>query len=230
MPVAEATVRTPRASRFLVQLCRHAEAMGGRARQMHGGDHERPEVVRVEWTDEAGLIEFSWGRCALRATVEELVLELDVDGDDRLRVIRDLLTADLERFGQREGLKVVWQGLDAPASESESRPRRRGTKVALVAAVVLAVVAHVVVGSAALSSWRWTSVAADILLAIVVLKIVVVAVLARRRVRVHHVPGFAAHAAGHLHRGARLNGKSAARQRAGHDGDRDQHGGSGDRW
>lgn len=160
MLVAEATVRTPRASRFLVQLCRHAEAMGGRAQHLHGGDHERPEVVRVEWTDDAGLIEFTWGRCTLRSTADELVVELDVDGADRLRVIRDLLTADLERFGQRDGLKVSWQGVE-----------------------------------------------------------VVVAVLARRRVRAHHIPGFAAHADGHLRR----SGGSAARQRAGHDGDRDEH-------
>ncbi|MEU5260107.1 DUF2218 domain-containing protein [Amycolatopsis sp. NPDC021455] len=226
MPVAEATVRTPRASRFLVQLCRHAEAMGGRARQLPGGDHERPEVARVEWTDEAGLIEFTWGRCTLRATAEKLVVELDVDGADRLRVIRDLLTADLERFGQRDGLQVVWQGVDTPASGGV---RKRGTKIALAAAVVLAVVAHVVVGSAALTSWRWTSVAADVVLAVVVLKIVVVAVLTRRRVRAHHVPGFAAHAAGPRHPGMRQNGKSAARQRAGHDSDGEERGGAGDR-
>ena len=173
MPVAEATVRTPRASRFLVQLCRHAEAMG--ARKLHRG-RERPEVVRVEWTEEAGLIEFTWGRCTLRSTAEELAVELDIDGDDRLRVIRDLLTADLERFGQREGLKVGWQGVEAAAGKA----RKRGTKIALVAAVVLAVVAHVAVGGAAVTSWRWASVAADVLLAVVVLKIVVVAVFARR--------------------------------------------------
>ena len=226
MPVAEATVRTSRGSRFLVQLCRHAEAMGGRARQLHGGDHERPEVVRVEWTDDAGLIEFTWGRCTLRSTAQELVVELDVDGDDRLRVIRDLLTADLERFGQRDGLKVSWQGVEVSASDGASK---RGTKIALVAAVVLAVVVHVVVGSAALTSWRWTSVAADAVLAVVILKIVVVAVLARRRVRAHHAPGFAAHAAGHPHLGTRRNEESAARQRAGHDGDRDEHGGTGKR-
>ncbi|WP_206793265.1 DUF2218 domain-containing protein [Amycolatopsis sp. MtRt-6] len=148
-------------------------------------------MVRVEWTDEAGLIEFTWGRCTLRSTAEELAVRLDVDGDDRLRVIRDLLTADLERFGQREGVKVIWQGAEAPASDVVSR---RGTKIALVAAVVLAVVAHVAVGSAALTSWRWTSVAADVVLAVVVLKIVVVAVLARRRVRAHRIPSFAAHA------------------------------------
>jgi hypothetical protein len=186
-------------------------------------------VVHVEWTDDAGLIEFTWGRCTLRSTAEELVVELDVDGDDRLRVIRDLLTADLERFGQREGLKVGWQGVAAPASDGVGKPSTRGTKIALVAAVVLAVVAHLVVGSAALTSWRWTSVAADVVLAVVVLKIVVVAVLARRRVRAHRLPGFAAHAAGHLHRGTQRNGESAARQRAGHDGDREEHGGSGDR-
>ena len=63
--------------------------------------------------------------------------------------------------------------------------------------------------------------AADVVLAVVVLKIVVVAALARRRVRAHRIPSFAAH--------ARRDGESAAQQRAGHDGDREEHGGPGDR-
>lgn len=191
MPVAETRIPTPKASRFLVQLCRHAEAMGGRAQHLHAGvaGEIRPEVVRVEWTDADGRIQFDWGDCVLRSTSDELMIRVEVDGDDRLQWIRDLLTADLERFGRRDGLKVSWEGAEAPP-----RPAPRGgrsTKIAVIAAVVLAVLAHLVAGTAALSSWGWTSVAADILLAAIVLKIVVVTILTRRRFR--NRGGFAAH-------------------------------------
>lgn len=73
---------------------------------------------------------------------------------------------------------MSWQGQEAPAAVRRSR----GTTIALVAAAAFAVAAHLVAGGVA---WRWTSVAADVLLGLVVLKIVVVAVFARHRFRGH---------------------------------------------
>ena len=192
MPVAEARILTPRAERFLAQLCRHAEAMSGQARNLHGpAEKARPEVVRVEHSDAEGTITFTWGDCVLRSTSDTLAVRVEAGDGEQLARMQDILTADLERFGRRDGLKVSWH-LDGVAQEAGVAPRRRGTTIALVAAATLAIAAHVVFGGAALAAWRWTSVAADILLALVVLKIVVVALFARRRFGRHGI-GLASH-------------------------------------
>jgi hypothetical protein len=197
MPVAEAHIRTPRAERFLIQLCRHADAMSGKARHLHGAAGEvRPDVVEVEYADNQGTIRFSWGDCALRSTSDLLTVRVDAGDEDQLSRLQDILTADLERFGRRDNLKVSWQApsaADGVGQEEAGVVRRsRGTTIAFVVAAGLAVAAHVVFGGAALAAWRWTSVAADILLALVILKIVVVALFTRRRFRGHGA-GLAAH-------------------------------------
>jgi hypothetical protein len=193
VPVAEAHVATPRAARFLVQLCRHAEAMGGTARHLHGGDgRARPEVVDVEYAGDEGKIRFSWGDCALRSTSDTLTVRVEAGDPDRLARLQGILGADLEGFGRRDGLEVRWEGPPGPRLGDGAVRRSRGTTIALAGAVGLAVVAHVVFGGAALAAWRWTSVAADVLLGLVLLKIVVVALFARKRFRGHRA-GFAAH-------------------------------------
>ncbi|MEU0791816.1 DUF2218 domain-containing protein [Amycolatopsis sp. NPDC005961] len=179
MPVAEARIVTPRAERFLTQLCRHAEAMGGKARHLHGGEGQaRPEVVRVERGENTGKITFSWGECTLRSTSDTLAVHVEAEDADNLAGLQRILTADLERFGRRDGLEVSWQG---QAGQVGVVRRSRATTIALIAAVALAVAAHVALGGAALAAWRWTSVVADIVLGLVILKIVVVAVFARLR-------------------------------------------------
>jgi hypothetical protein len=196
MPVAEAHIATPRAERFLTQLCRHAEAMGGR--HLHGGDGQaRPEVLNVDYADNEGKIEFSWGACTLRSTSDTLVVRVEAGDAGQLGRIQGILSADLERFGKRDGLKVSWQGQEGTASESPVR-RSRGTTMVLIVAAVLAVAAHVAFGGAALAAWRWTSVVADILLGLVILKIVVVALFARHRLR-----GHGRFTSGRVHRGRR---------------------------
>jgi hypothetical protein len=197
VPVAEARIATPRAERFLVQLCRHAEAMGAKAGPLHGGGgRAHPDVVDVEYAADEGTIRFGWGDCTLRSTSDTLTVRVEAGAEAQLARIQDILTADLERFGRRDGLKVTWQGPSAAdgadRGEGAVSRRSRGTTVALVVAVALAVTAHVAFGGAALATWRWTSVAADVLLALVILKIVVVALLARKRFRTHG-SGLAAH-------------------------------------
>ncbi|OXM65206.1 DUF2218 domain-containing protein [Amycolatopsis vastitatis] len=181
-PVAEAHVDTRRAERFLAQLCRHAEAMGGQARHLHGGDGEpRPEVVKAEYAGNEGKITFSRGACTLRSTSDTLWVHVEAEDADQLARLQGILAADLERFGRRDDLKVTWQGQEGAADVVVRRSR--GTTIALVVAVAVAVVAHLVFGSAALAAWRWTSVVADILLGLVILKIVVVTIFARRHRR-----------------------------------------------
>jgi hypothetical protein len=197
VPVAEAHIATPRASRFLVQLCRHAEAMSGKALHPHGnGGDARPEVLHVDRSDTEGRITFTWGQCVLQSTSDTLTVRVDVADADQSQRIQDLLAADLERFGRRDDLKVTWQRAESSVAQADDAAastgpaparRKRGTTILLVVVAVLAIAAHVAVGGVALASWRWTSVAADILLAVVVLKIVGAAWLARRRFRGHRM-------------------------------------------
>jgi hypothetical protein len=54
MLIAEAAVTTDRASRYLTQLCEHLEAIA----------RARPQMpVRVEWSDDSGLITLGAARC-----------------------------------------------------------------------------------------------------------------------------------------------------------------------
>ncbi|MBS2961998.1 DUF2218 domain-containing protein [Actinocrinis puniceicyclus] len=119
MPVSEARVRTPRASRYLTQLCDHGSKMHltalhrRRHRAHSGGEGEDegggpPKVLRAESSDTEGVIDFGWGRCVLRAADDELVLTAEAQDETALRRIEDGLRARLERIGRRDGLTAVW--------------------------------------------------------------------------------------------------------------------------
>jgi hypothetical protein len=120
MPSAEARVETERSSRYLVQLCQHAAAMDGphgHRLATHRGDGPLPHV-RAEWSDARGVIHFDpWGRCTVEATSATLTLRIEAAGDDGLRQIRDVITADLERFGRRDHLAVTWRRSEAPGPD-----------------------------------------------------------------------------------------------------------------
>lgn len=85
MPTADGVVATPRARRYLAQLCRHADRVHARPshRPLHGAD--APHVRHVEWTDTDGLVRLDAGVCTLRATPDALLLHLDAADDDALR-------------------------------------------------------------------------------------------------------------------------------------------------
>lgn len=110
MPTAEARIETERPSRYLVQLCRHANAMSeteGHGHRTHAGS-PRPDV-RAEWSETRGLIRFDpWGECTIEATATTLVLRIEAAGEDGLRRIQEVVTADLGRFGRRDRLAVSW--------------------------------------------------------------------------------------------------------------------------
>jgi multisubunit Na+/H+ antiporter MnhF subunit len=147
-------------------------------------------VVKVEYAENEGKIAFSWGDCTLRSTSDTLAVHIEADDVDKLVGLQGILTADLERFGRRDGLTVSWPGDAATKADPVVARRSRKTTIALVVAAALAVGAHLAFGGAVLAAWRWTSVAADILLALVILKVVGVALFARYRVRGH---GLATH-------------------------------------
>jgi hypothetical protein len=114
MSSAEARIDTDRASRYLVQLCKHAAAMGSgghRARMHPGASSAAREVqVRAEWSDTRGRLTFTpWGECTLTADAAALRLRIDARDDTGLRNIRDILTADVRRVGRRDNLTLTWR-------------------------------------------------------------------------------------------------------------------------
>jgi hypothetical protein len=118
MPTTEARIETERPSRYLVQLCKHAAAMGSGAGDGPGHSPRvhlrnmltRREVgVRAEWSDAEGVITFEpWGRCTLEAGTNTLTLHVEARDEQDLRRIQDILTKDLDRIGRRENLAVNW--------------------------------------------------------------------------------------------------------------------------
>jgi uncharacterized protein len=100
---SDGITQTPRAPRYLSQMCKHMGALG----------------IQVHATDDTyGLAEFGLGSCELRAEPEHLVLTLKTRNPWVLKRVQDVLTADIERFGRRERLTVHW-------SPPVKRPGRR---------------------------------------------------------------------------------------------------------
>jgi hypothetical protein len=110
MLTAETTIQTANARRFLVQLCKHATKVGHGLRHLHSRmAHARPEVLNVDWSNTHGTLDLSWGQCTLDADPTTLTVRVEADGEENLRRVQDLITADLERFGRREQVSVTWQ-------------------------------------------------------------------------------------------------------------------------
>jgi hypothetical protein len=199
MPILETHIETERASRYLVQFCKHAAAMGsgGHSPRMHlHGTVARREVqVAAEWSDTSGTVTFTpWGLCTLNADTGILSVRIDTADEDGLAQIRDVVTRDFARFSQRDPLTVTWQRSDDPdaapfrptgavTSAHQRSPLRAGLLTALlVLAVLLIIGLHIGLAGAAVADSRWTGIATDVMVALVLLKIVLV-VRARMRIR-----------------------------------------------
>ena len=86
-----ARIATPNAAKYLVQLCKHFQ-------------HKLP----AEWTENAGSIEFTAGRCRLSAADGELVISLASPDEALLRQLEDVVARHLVRFAFREELAIAW--------------------------------------------------------------------------------------------------------------------------
>jgi hypothetical protein len=192
MPVLEARIETERASRYLVQFCKHAAAMGGGGHRprMHPHGATRREVrVDAEWSGARGTVTFTpWGRCTLAAGPHTLTLRIEAADEDGLCQIRDVVTRDLERFSRRDPLTVTWHRPETPeasaATETPSAHRRGGRlrTILLVVAVVLAIALHLGSAGTLAAHSRWTGMATDVVLALVSLKVALI-VLGRLGIR-----------------------------------------------
>jgi hypothetical protein len=91
VPTAEAHIPTGNPSRYLSQLCRHAQPAHRLPHRSHaqGGDdaHPRPQVQQVEWSETQGTISFGQGRCTLQAAPGTLILCADAADEEHLQQI-----------------------------------------------------------------------------------------------------------------------------------------------
>ena len=99
MLTAVAHVETERASRYLIQLCRH---ISDRA-QAH------PDAeAHAEWSDDRGTASFVWGRCTLRADSGALMVHVEAPDEENLQRVEHIIAEQLERFGRDDDLTVTW--------------------------------------------------------------------------------------------------------------------------
>jgi hypothetical protein len=187
MLTAEAHLATGRASRYLVQLCRHADHMGSRRHHRprnHGSGNTPPTVVHVEWSDTHGIINFGWGWCVLQAAPETLTVRAEAADEAGLRRIQNGIARRIETIGRRDHLRVTWHQADAPAAQhgeatrtatsstTEAAPRRERVKtIALVAGVVLVAAVHLGLFGAALAASKWTSWGANVIVLLLLGKV-----------------------------------------------------------
>lgn len=138
MPTAEAHVPTSRASRYLVQFCRHTSQMGGmrhRPPTRDGSGQLPPTVQHADWSDTTGTVRFSRGQCTLRATADTLTLRVDAADEDTLRRLQDGIARRLETIGRRDQLAVNWQQPDSapgflPGEATSATPAPMGNAAA----------------------------------------------------------------------------------------------------
>ena len=125
MPTSETVLRTERPQRYLVQLCRHAAAMG-----KTGGGHgpHTPDLhVDAEYSESHGVVTFApWGQATLDADESTLTVRVEAADEEALQRIQEIVTRDLERFGRRDQLTVTWPpNGTAPKPRPPARHRRR---------------------------------------------------------------------------------------------------------
>ncbi|WP_306187400.1 MULTISPECIES: DUF2218 domain-containing protein [unclassified Streptomyces] len=185
MPTAEARIATDRASRYLVQLCRHTDMMR-RMRHRPPAAHARrmPQVQHAEWSDTHGTVRFAEGRWTLDATPEALTLYVEADDGEALQRLQNGITVRLEKIGRRDGLTVTWQcpptppappsGAQAPKS-GRSNLQGAAEAIGLLSVGALVVALHLGVAGAALATSAWTDWAANGVLVLIALKVVLMA-------------------------------------------------------
>ena len=118
--VAVAHIETNRASRHLVEVCKHASKMNRHLQRLGShvvGRHAPPEIRRVDWSDIEAVISFGGGRCELRAAADALNVRIEARDQESLRQLKDFVGHRLETIGSRDHLSVSWQPLDASQTE-----------------------------------------------------------------------------------------------------------------
>lgn len=95
---AQGHVNTPEASRWLQRLCFHFS-----------------RKIPVRYDEHAGLAEFPWGRCELRAQDAGLHFACAADTDEALARVRHAIDEHVKLFSRKAPLAVHWQLLPPQA-------------------------------------------------------------------------------------------------------------------
>lgn len=91
MHVAETRVRSERASRYLVQLCKHFS---------HKTD--------ADFDETRGHVDFQPGLCVMNANGDQLSLRCEAASETDLDRVKEIVTNHLERFAQQDEIILTW--------------------------------------------------------------------------------------------------------------------------
>ena len=193
MPSAEARIPTDRAARYLEQLCRHLGAMGN-MRHVPAGGHGGAGMPRVESIEQNGsraVIRFADGAWDLQAHEDALVLRVEAQEAASLERLKAAIAARITKIGRRDGLAVIWSSpadpdeRHGPANGAGVRlPRRGGGQgrwrgIGWFALAGLALAIHLGLIGSLLGGGRWKDVAADAMIALIAVKLILLALHAR---------------------------------------------------
>jgi len=192
MPTCEARIATDRAQRYLDQLCSHLGQMQ-RMRHLPASGHGGAGVPRVEHIEQmpgSALIRFADGAWRLEANHDALVLRVEADDPAALERLKAAIAARIAKIGRRDELTVVWRCSEVPGSDGgpngagtveqvQRTGGRRWRRIGWFASVGLAAVIHLGLLRSLLGSGRWKDLAADVIIALVAVKLLLLALHAR---------------------------------------------------
>jgi hypothetical protein len=169
MLIAEACIDTDRPGRYLVQLCKHAAAMGsgrGHRLRMHGDEANAvgDVTVHAEWSDNLGTVTFDpWGQCRLKAEEASLLVQVQAVCVDDLRRIEEIVTNNLVRFSRHQ-MVIAWRAVDAEVARAHRITAAKQPRVvprlgrawwALVAVAAVLGAAHLGAVGYVVTRWGW---------------------------------------------------------------------------
>ena len=105
MFTTKGSVKTDKAAKYLVQLCKHFA---------HKAD--------AEWDSEQAKVQFEPGLCTMTATDSMLVFNCTADAPEKLQQMIFILEVHLVRFAWRENVDLNW-------TDEDSQPVMKASKV-----------------------------------------------------------------------------------------------------
>lgn len=105
MHVAQAEIRSERASRYLVQLCKHFA-----------------HKTTANYDDRTGKVDFQPGLCVMHAAEDCLSLRCEASNEPDLIRVKSIVADHLVRFAWQESIAVEWRDELMPAAGTQERP------------------------------------------------------------------------------------------------------------
>lgn len=109
MHVAEASLSTDRAGRYLEQLCQHLDHLRQLPPMSHAGPMP-PKINELVWhSDTMATVVFDLGTLHLHATATELTLRVEAENATDLKHLQTLIAQRVVTVSRRDNLAVSWQ-------------------------------------------------------------------------------------------------------------------------